>query len=67
MAMIPDLDATDTARAGAEFDLVPLPVATAMTLPMVAVGTLPPGAFMARAVFERSANPTEGGLYLNTE
>jgi len=64
---MPDCEIKDRAWAGAEFGLFPFPVATAMTLPIVAVGTLPPGTFMARAVAESSAKPTEGGLYLNTE
>jgi len=64
---IPDGEVIETALAGAEFELVPLPVATAITLPMVPVGTSPPGEFMALAVSERSAKPTEAGLYLNTE
>jgi len=65
--MMPDREIRDTARAGAEFELDSDPVATATTLPIVAVGTSPPGSFIARAVSERSAKPTEGGLYLNTE
>ena len=62
-----DRETIDAALAGAEFELDPFPVGTVMTLPMVAVGTSPPASFMARAVAERSAKPTEGGLYLNTE
>lgn len=57
----------DKARAGAELVFLPPPVAVAMTLPMVAEGTFPPARFMAKAVAESSAKPTEGGLYLNTE
>jgi len=66
-ARIPDREIKDKVRAAAELEFLPLPVAVATTLPMVAEGTLPPALFMAKAVAERSAKPTEGGLYLNTE
>ena len=61
-----NLKVRDSVRAGAEFELILLPVATATTTPIVTVRTLS-GASIARENPERSGNPTEWGSYLNTE